>query len=283
MSSQAVDISSLTDEEQKIHTTSKMKMFKFTIIVCIFYGLIALSMLLFAVFTQSGSKLLYDDLFPFTMTFIIGTILIIVYLSNLIYNFKPTTTGVQIGYDLEMCPDYWKLETIEDSSFIDEEGISYLNSKLNKNHFKYKCSMDKRLFQPRKFQQLDVTKPENQQKGYQMGNKGEIFVTLNDMKKANVSKPENFDKLKEYAANMNGYSLTDTAIIPNNTNRLTPVNTETTFSKDNVPLDCASVYPMYLSVMDKENAKKNPNEPSNRFRCAYANTCGIPWSEAGCV
>ena len=84
------------------------------------------------------------------------------------------------------------------------------------------------------------------------------------MKKANVSKPENFEKLKEYAANMKGYSLTDTAIVPNNTNRLTPVNSETIFSKDTVPLDCASVYPMYLSVMDKENAKKNSKVNSRK-------------------
>jgi hypothetical protein len=260
-----------------------MKMFKFTIIVCVIYGLIALGILLIATLTEKGSELFYNYLFSFTMTFVIGTVLIILYLSNLIYNFKPNVANGQTAYDVEMCPDYWKLETLPDSYFIDEEGGSYLNSQLNKNHFKYKCTMDKRLFQPRKLQQLDVTKPENQQKGYQMGNKGEIFVTLQDMQKANMSKPENFEKLKEYAANMNGYSLTDTTIVPNNTDRLTAVNSETVFSKDNVPLDCASVYPMYLSVMDQENAKKNPNEPSNRFRCAYANTCGIPWTEAGCV
>jgi hypothetical protein len=282
MSSQ-VNISDLTDEEMKIHTANKMKMFKFTIMVCVLYGSIALCVLLFAIFTETGSKLFYNHLFSFTMTFVVGTILIIIYLSNLIYNFQPNVNNSQISYDVEMCPDYWKLETIPDEYFIDDNGSSYLNPMLNKNHFKYRCAMDKRLFDTRKFQQLDVAKQSNQQKGYRTGNKGEMFITLDEQKKDTIPKEENFQKMKQYAANMNGYSLTETDIVPNNSDRLTASDSEVVFTKDNVPMDCASVYPMYMSIMDKENAKTNPNEPSNRFRCAYANVCGVPWTEAGCV
>jgi hypothetical protein len=39
---------------------------------------------------------------------------------------------------------------------------------------------------------------------------------------------------------------------------------------------------MYLANIDRVNSEKNPSEASNKYRCAFAKACGVPWTEAGC-
>lgn len=275
-----VDLSSLSTEQQVEFKTKKIRMFKLTLVVCIVYGLIAFFSLVVIYLTSWGKRVLYNDMFPFFMTFIIGTTFIVFYLANEIYNFKPTKPKNTISYDAEMCPDYWKLENVDDKSFVDENGKGYFNNKLNKNHFKYRCRLDTAIFDPKKLQEFDNQKPDDQKKSLKMTKEGKLYTTLEDKQKLGIKETSKFVSFKEHAANMNGYTYANDTLSANNKLALTEENV--TFSSQNVPMSCDTVYPMYLSLMDAENVKLNPSEPSNRFRCAYAKACGMSWTEAGC-
>ena len=270
-----VDIKELTDEEQKLYLSERLEKYKITFAICIIYGVIASIVLVIGLFTPWGNKYLLTDLAAFFITYIIGTIIIIVFLANEIYNYKPTKGDNKLGYDSEMCPDYWKLE-------IDKNDPSYYNNSLNKLHFKYKCVLDENLFQKQKFKELDDSKPINSRKGYKFGSNNRLYIEL-DKNKTVGGKNELAKDFVTYAANMSGYTydkVNDTLNSGNNSEALKP-NTGN-FTNANIPLACDTVYPIYLSVMDNENAKNNLSEPKNRFRCAYAQNCGISWTEAGC-
>ena len=36
-------------------------------------------------------------------------------------------------------------------------------------------------------------------------------------------------------------------------------------------------------LKDIQNSIVNPNDPKNKFRCAYAKACGIEWTELDCT
>lgn len=218
----------------------------------------------------------------FVITFIIGTTIIIIFLANEIYNFKPTKGDKGLSYDAEMCPDYWKLEYINETSLIDNQGKSFLNANLNKNHFKYKCVLDKSVFPVTKFKELDNKKAEAQRRNYNIGDNNKLYVNIDDNNKdkSGINKDADFKKFKQYAANMNGYTYANDALVKNNNQATT--NGNTAFNGSKIPMACDTVYPLYLSMIDRDNVNKNPSEPSNKYRCAYANACGITWTEAGC-
>lgn len=108
----------------------------------------------------------------------------------------------------------------------------------------------------------------------------ELVKTIND----SDTELKEIDKMKEYASVMSGYTLTDTSLKANNETsvKYKEGTTNTSYTNENIPLTCDQVYPMYLSTMDAEYAKKNPGEPNNVFRCAYSELCKVPWTEAGC-
>ena len=141
--------------------------------------------------------------------------------------------------------------------------------------------MNNRLFQPSKFVSSDNKKAASEQLHYKINPNNNLYVTLTDKSKSGITADESYEKFKEYAANMNGYTYSKSQLTRNSADSLSGNNE--VFNKDKIPLACDTVYPLYLSVMDDTNSKKNPSEPSNRFRCAYAKSCGIPWTEAGCV
>lgn len=285
-SGQVVDIQQLSEEERKIYIAEKVKKYKLTFAVCIIYGLLALILFIIATFTSYGS-VLYNDLAPFTITYIFGTIIIIVFLANEIYEFKPRKFDTKLGYDAEMCPDYWKLEYVQnlDPKFLD-------GANVNSLQFKYKCVLDETMFNKQKFKELDDTKPVIERRGYKIGDKNRLYISLDDDEKfgrlnGKLPNEEIINGFKSTMATMNGYnydpiqkSLTARST---NENVLKPLSGQPVFSGQNIPVSCDTVYPMFLSSQDSENAKKNSYEPKNRFRCAYARACGIPWSEAGCI
>lgn len=277
-----IDTSMLTNQELKIYTSERLKKFKFTITVCIVYSIITILLLLLGLFTSWGNRVLYNDLFAFIITYILGTIFIIVYMSNEIYNFKPTKFDNNMGYDAEMCPDYWTLENVNEKNYIDNKGKSYFNSSINTNHFRYKCVMDNKLFPINKIAEMDKNKL-NDKKNYALSPDNKLYVKLSDKKNVGIANDTDFENFKTYAANMNGYTYKDGRLVNNNDNSLKGTNNQYFNNDTNVPLSCDTVYPLYLSVIDKDNVSKNPNDPSNKYRCAYAKTCGIAWTEAGCV
>lgn len=276
-------IKALTEEEKKLFDKERYNIFKLTIFVCALYAGIALVLLLVALFTTWGKNYLYDKLLPFVGTYIIGTIIIIIYLANMIYNYVPTKIDKSLGYDSQMCPDYWKLVPVDKDALIDNKGNSYFSSNLNQNQFNYKCEIDDKIIDKKKMKELDTSN----QFGYELSNTNNLYVKLdNKTNTSGLNKEETHEKynlLKSYAAIMSGYNYsTNNGLTNMNKNSLK--KPDGTFFKDSdpIPLECDKVYPLYLSVMDNENNKDDTNEPTNRFRCAYANACGIAWTEAGC-
>ena len=65
------------------------KMFKGTIAICVIYGAFAAILLAAAYFSSNIKNLLFDRFFPFTMVYIIGTIIIILIFITYIMTFKP--------------------------------------------------------------------------------------------------------------------------------------------------------------------------------------------------
>lgn len=281
MSSETIELSALSDQDRNVYLSERLSKFKLTITVCVIYGVIAFILLLLAVFTSWGKRFLYNEMLAFVVTFIIGTTIIVVWLANNIYNFKPTKPSDKLGYDAEMCPDYWKLEHIDTPNKLDSQNRSYLSAIVNPNHFKYRCVLDNNLFQNRKFIEADNKKAPTEKKNYQINADNRLYVAVTDKEKIGIKKDASFEKFKEYAANMSGYTYANGTITQNSSDSI--LGNNEMFHKDKVPLTCDTVYPLYLSVMDKQNSEKDPSEPSNRFRCAYANACGVPWTEAGCI
>ena len=279
---QNVEISSLSDEERAMFMNEKVKMFKMTIAACALFGTVAVMSLFIFFFTSWGDRI-YTNMFAFFVTYIIGTVIIIVYLSNKIYNYKPKKSELKVGYDAEMCPDYWNLEYIKEEDLLDDDKKSFVTQKMNKNHFRYRCEMNKNLFSPTEIKNKDLKKSEGLRKNFNIGDNNKLYVNAADQDKIGISKDEVFADFKKHAANMNGYTYNDDEGSLTKNSKISLSDGDKSFSVNEIPMACDTVYPLYLSIMDNENTQQNPSEPSNRFRCAYAKSCGVSWTEAGCT
>ena len=273
-----VDVSQLNDDELNTYATERLDKYKITIAVCIIYGILALLLLLLALFTEWGKRVLYDKMAAFVFTYIIGTIIIIIYLANEIYNFKPKKMDNSLGYDTHMCPDYWKLQNMTDDEFVDKKGDKFFNSDVNPNHFRYKCVLDDNIFTKNKFKDLDKSKSSVNKKNYIISDKNNLYVKVNNKSMTGINDDEQYESFKKMAANMNGYTYKNGSLKKNNELSINGPGLD----GNSIPLSCDNVYPLYLSVYDNDNVKNNSSEPSNKYRCAYAKSCGIAWTEAGC-
>jgi hypothetical protein len=99
----------LTDKEKKEFEASKGRLFKATIAVNVVYGVIAL-VILFAIFlSQRAREVLTESFAPFTITFVVGMLLIIIWLIVVVKDFAPTKYST-MEQDALLCPDYFVLE-----------------------------------------------------------------------------------------------------------------------------------------------------------------------------
>lgn len=137
-----------TDEEIELYTAERYKIYRGTIAVCIIYAVISLILILVGYFTIWGRNFILGTILPFIVTYIIGTIIIIIILANSVSNYKPLKIDNRIGYDSELCPDYWKLVVSDPSEYKDSTGKVYLSSNVNPNLFRYKCVMDNEILSP---------------------------------------------------------------------------------------------------------------------------------------
>lgn len=130
----------LTDYDMTIHEYRKERIFKGTIAICIVYALVALIILLSSYMSPTIKFVIFEKFMPFTIVFIIGTILLIVYLFYNILNFKPIKINKNFDYTNISCPDYWKLE-------YNENLHKYFDSNtINTNIFNYRCVLDPNVF-----------------------------------------------------------------------------------------------------------------------------------------
>jgi hypothetical protein len=291
-STDKVDLNSLSEDERELYLSEKMKMFKLTVIICAFYGIIAIVLLILALFTSWGQQFLYNEMFPFVITYILGTIIIIIYLASEVYYFQPTKSKGALEGDAEMCPDYWKIEYAGDEiRKKDTNGKEFLPEDVNKSQFNYKCVMDPKVFKKEtiksEFTNLSYTSNLYSSNITYLSRTLQAYDTDKTTYKGYGLNQADENKLfKEYAATMSGYSYNKSSdtVSPLSSNAFLNLSTQPAnyFKASDVPLICDNVYPMYMAIKDNEYQIKNPDAPSNKFRCAYAKACNVTWTDAGC-
>jgi hypothetical protein len=130
----------LNDYDMTIYEYRKERIFKGTIAICIVYAFIALLILLTSFLFPTIKFVIFEKFLPFTIVFIVGTILLIIYLFYNVLNFKPIKINKNYDYGNISCPDYWKLEYNPDLS-------KYFDSNtINTNIFNYRCVLDSNIF-----------------------------------------------------------------------------------------------------------------------------------------
>jgi hypothetical protein len=276
-------LKTLPEDEKNLYMAERLKIFKLTIFICVVYALIAAIMLLLAYITEWGKKYLYGEMLPFIITYVIGTIIIIIFLSNEVYNYKPVRTNNSLAYDVGMCPDYWKLENVDlnGEPMKDISGEPYLPTNVNQGAFKYKCTMDNNIFDKDKIQ-LQNNAGDLEMK---LTNDKNIYTLLKNNTSKVISSKEletAYNNFKTYSATMAGYTLDEDGLKNNNMYSFSNLAGKPFESTLEIPIQCDVVYPYFLSQMDAEFKQKYPDEPPNVFRCAYAKTCKVDWTEAGC-
>jgi hypothetical protein len=285
------DLNALSEDERELYLSEKMKMFKLTVVICAFYGILAVILLVLALFTSWGQQFLYNEMFPFVITYIIGTIIIIIYLAYEVYTYEPIKTKGALGGDAEMCPDYWKIEYAGDQiKKKDNSGRSFLPEDVNKSLFTYKCVMDPNVFDKEKVKAIDSNlKYTSNLYGSNILYLAKELPAYDQItyKGYGLSQETEGKLFKEYSATMSGYSYTKTSdsVASHSDNaflNISPLALATPYNSTITPLICDSVFPMYMAVKDNEYQIKNPDAPSNKFRCAYAKACNVSWTDAGC-
>ena len=99
-------------KELKLFKEEKSNMYKGTWMICLVYGLSALTLLCVVFLTEWGKTYVYEKFLPAVLTFVIGAIFIIVYLLFSIFALQPRKIGK--GFDtITSCPDYWKLKKVD--------------------------------------------------------------------------------------------------------------------------------------------------------------------------
>lgn len=288
-------LSGFSDAELEAYNTERYSMYRGTISVCVIYASIALILILLGYFTQWGHDFILGTILWFTITYIIGTILIIIYLGYLVTDYKPHKTDTRVNYSNDICPDYWKLVISNDTEYKD----GAITSNVNQNLFKYKCVPDDKIFNTNAIKLGNANK-------YNLDSSKNLFVDLSLGQ--NSSAPglinDKRDQFNTYSLYMDGYEIntahaestnddpgkysvtaltSDSTQLASITDNTTSINTADASGKRKIPLQCDKVYPLFLASMDKQNAALNSNDPKNVFRCAYSKACGMPWTEAGCA
>lgn len=168
----------MSTETDKYTTKLKYNAFMGTIAICVLYAIIAFIMILYINLTEQG-KALYSDLKPFAMTFIFGTIIIIVAITIMVFNWQPEQAKKKKSDDFILtnkldCPDYFKLEKTPEADittllnfscnikqnkidsgddnlklFYDTSDDNYINLydyAINKEYVQNKCTYDQDIY-----------------------------------------------------------------------------------------------------------------------------------------
>ena len=285
-------------KEIELFKKEKMNLYKGTWTVCFVYGLSALILLITILFTETGRTYIYDKYLPAVITYVVGAIIIILYLIYSIFNVKPRKIGKveRINYS---CPDYWKYDkegdikkkenivkniaqysndkiydpdcttpdsicvragTTNKQYILDEKDDILLNSGTSNIYLNYKCKPDTYVYGEIDNHLRFLEEYNNNT----YNKKGQIIYTeLGDDK--NI-------ELKKYAQ-VSGVYKKD---FNESVNIFTDHNGA--FSLDEAkktPLICNELYPALLSSLEK-------NKDDTKVRCAYAKKCGISWSDIDC-
>jgi hypothetical protein len=304
------------DKELKLFEQEKMDLYKGTFVVCIVYGLSAIILLVLILFTDGGKEFIYDKFAPAVVTYILGSLIIILYLLNSIYTITPRRIGNDMDSDNSiMCPDFWKLEKVVEAdkkilianNNASGEPKTYIIPEITRDadkNIQYKCVYDKEVYG-------DTRKLLETKKGI-TGDSASIIAGFNNVAnaiayatnpQASVLSPDYIVKLpkdieepnekglKSYAKFAGGYTSNYASIFDNNNNislrpaaneYLTPSTSDeqkkSIYStyETKTPLICNQVYPQVLGILDSKTKEEN------EISCEYAKQCGISWSSLNC-
>jgi len=140
MSSTDSNTSNLSAYDWKVYHIRKERMFKGTIAVCIIYGIIAATLMVCSYLFSEVRDMLFVQFLPFTIVYIIGTIVIILALIVYILSFEASKVNIFPEYPDVSCPDYWDMEILNESS------SNLFDKTVNKDLFRYRCVLNSNLF-----------------------------------------------------------------------------------------------------------------------------------------
>lgn len=298
-----------SSKEIELFKKEKMNLYKGTWTVCFVYGISAFILLSIVLFTDMGREYIYNKYLPAVLTYVVGAIIIIIYLVYSIFNIKPRKLGKAVKKQ-NNCPDYWKYKKVEEvvkenivdnilktsqyraktttlpngnnKQYIlhekDDPVIDFSTSNL---FIDYKCVADDNIFGT----------PEEQKSikevifgegifhdMYTKGNTGKMsFITTKI--KADASNPTDpiIADLKKYAQvtgiYKSDYTSTDHLFL-NSIKQKAAIDTSH-YAEPEPHIICNEVYPNILSKLEK-------NDTTNDLRCKYADTCKISWSDLDC-
>ena len=184
----------LTEYDITMNTIKHENMFKGTIIICIVYAIFGFVLVLLSYFSESARDLIFNKFLPFTLVYIIGTIIIIFIMLYYIFTFEHVKIDRRNEIDDISCPDYWDVEIIDDKYIGDSFDSNYSND------FKYKCVINSNIFDT-----SDMYKYHNNS-NYRMTNN--IANTSNALNKVGKYDPSLETQFKaDYTNNQNKYNL----------------------------------------------------------------------------
>ena len=120
-------------KELELFKLEKLNMYKGTWMVCFVYGITAIILLSVIFFTEWGRTYVYDKFFPAVITYVLGAIVIIIYLVISIFSLVPRKLRKSVE-TLPVCPDYWKLEKTESlaKSEMTDNITKYAKNRIDK-------------------------------------------------------------------------------------------------------------------------------------------------------
>jgi len=231
------------DRELRLFEQEKLDLYKGTFVVCIVYGLSAFLLLVIILFTEWGKEFIYDKFAPAVITYILGSLIIIIYLLNAIFSIRPRKIGTDMDSDMNItCPDYWKLDRITDDEHKKEivknngvEGttkigniIPSINKPENAN-LQYRCVHDDKVYGTTKeyLKMKQSIKPDDKYlAGFKLYNQATNYKTnpttspyIPDyIVREPISNPTNkatYEDLKKYAKLTGVYGKKDISSNPN--------------------------------------------------------------------
>jgi len=135
------DDETLVKAKLAINEEKKKNMFRGTIAISVVYGLFAFMLIIITAFNNTMRDILFNKYLAFTLIFIVGTIVIIMMMLYFIFSYVPVNVSIVDDDDNISCPDYWKVEIVDDSVISKAFDPTY-----PKNLFKYKCLMDDSIY-----------------------------------------------------------------------------------------------------------------------------------------
>ena len=251
----------LSAADLQSYHTKKTQLFKLTIAICAIYGTITLVVLLLTLFSSKGSQLFTDDIRPFTLTFVGGMIFVIILLIIQIKTFKPRVLTTS-PYDGDICPDYWKL--VKTNKTTDPILTNIDPSMLGL--FQYKCVPDNTIYNTYR-SDIDATATAAAINPYGQTIAGTTpnQYTLSTVNSNLLVPKSGLNKL--VGTGTNGYLTKLPANVPGVSGGSGGFGAN--------QIRCDEVFPNYLA---NKNASDPDLQQSNALAQAYAQQCGIPWT-----